>query len=270
MFTIQKDEVCACCRKDAEELKARMVTETERAALVEFAIGWWDRHLRALNPDTSKVSAFMRVMRSDLYAWLYKVGLSEKVPIGLGVGISNCGVCNGPLATYAVAAGVDITLPEGFEPGGRTMLITPNAMMIVKRIWRDEADCRGEGLDTEVKEFISYKDHNPVIPAAAMWLRDYVVDRAVFDDPDATSDEIDKKEGDLDELYRCVATRLCAAKPNADAITWKSKDFLSLFRAAKCLVPAPQNTIMRIEKKKVSILTPGTDDEFVIFEMKDA
>ena len=262
LFTVEREELCSCSNDKVEEIKKRM-------GVIDLVTNWWSRHLRAVNDvEDSRIEDYVNIMRSDLSERLGSNEFSEKSPVCLHVAEGGCGSLNGALAVYAGVADVDIVLPEGFEPEGLAMKITPHAVMIIKPIWHDETDERVEGFDTAVTEFLSCEEPNPVIPAVALWLLDTVVEYVEYDDPDATDDNCDERKGDLDKLYEQVATRL----RNVDfkvtnAVEWGSDDLIKILRAAGSPIPAPRNITVRIEPNRVSAYTPG-GVEFVIFEAK--
>ena len=270
MFTIDGGNLCGCSNDKADKVKKSM-------GVVELVTKWWTRHLYKVNEVGDPgieggVIAYVDAMRMGLSLRLGSEEFSEESPIGLLVANGNCcsGSLKGELAVYAGAAGASIVLPKGFEPGGREMLITPHAVMIVESIWHDGTDERVEGYDTAVLEVLSSEESNPVIPVVALWLRDTVAEYVERNYPGATKSDRREKQGDLDKLYEQVATRL----RNVDfkvtnAVEWGSDDLIKILRAAGSPIPAPRNITVCIEPDRVSVYTPG-GVEFVVFEAEVA
>lgn len=265
MFTIRTTRICNCCQEEAEKFKANSgnanpIFSSDSAAIVEPAITWWSNQLHAVNPDkTEKVDAFIEIMRSDLY--VKAPSSSEKCPIYLEIDTGCCGAYDGSLAVYTAAVDTDITLPEGFEPGGHTMILTPNATMIVNSDWHDESSGLTEGWDTLTRSVIRHNE-SPVIHAVARWLIDYVWQYVSYDDPEMTEDNFDERTGDADLIYEQIVMRLRTAI-NTGTVTWSRNDLSEILPAANCPIPAPQITI-KIEEQTASVSIGG--NEVTIFK----
>ena len=270
MYTIENPDICNRMFETAEELLEQSKNASppaQYARLVDYVTEWWSQRLSEINPADdpyikSDIEHFVAALRADLCKTVSSDDFSEEKPFGIYLSTGCCGELDGSLAVYSAAANRNtFNLPDGFEPNGYEMLVTPNAIVIFGAAAYDSEE-RGNGYDTVVHDVI-YSAYSPSIAAATLWLCDYVF---FYDDDFCDYDRnADPAKGDTNVLYEVTAKRLKASL-GAGTVTLRSKDFEEIFQQAQISIPVP-TVSLHVSAEEAHIATPG-GERTIIYQQR--